>query len=420
MGKEKAGFLTPKAIANRIKSKGLQKLRWYCQMCQKQCRDENGFKCHTMSESHQRQLLLFADNPDKFLDGYSQEFEKEFMTLLSRQFGTKRVQANQVYMEYIKDKDHLHMNSTTWHTLTAFVQYLGKEGKCKVDHTEKGWFIQYIDRGPETIQAEIEKAKKEKMETTDEEKQAKFLEKQIKLAKAGKEAEMEEAEYTKLMRENDDEKVAFNFDSGSCKSGSFKVPASTTVANPLLTSAAGAKRKSKPEDEASDSKKKKPMSAMEEIMLEESKRKEEKEKERLEKEKRKKIHDDDDDDDADDRPWLQKGIVVKLTTKRLGDKFHKKKAIVKEVLDDKFTALIKLIDSGEKVKIDQAHVETVIPAIGKAVLMVKGAHRGSEAVLTELVQEKFCCSVRLETGKSAGKTLRSVPYEHISKLFVAS
>ena len=40
MGKEKAGFLTPKAIANRIKAKGLQKLRWYCQMCQKQCRDE--------------------------------------------------------------------------------------------------------------------------------------------------------------------------------------------------------------------------------------------------------------------------------------------------------------------------------------------------------------------------------------------
>ena len=38
MGKH--GFLTPKAIANRIKSKGLQKLRWYCQMCQKQCRDE--------------------------------------------------------------------------------------------------------------------------------------------------------------------------------------------------------------------------------------------------------------------------------------------------------------------------------------------------------------------------------------------
>ena len=26
---------TPKDIANRQKAKGLQKLRWYCQMCQK-------------------------------------------------------------------------------------------------------------------------------------------------------------------------------------------------------------------------------------------------------------------------------------------------------------------------------------------------------------------------------------------------
>lgn len=44
MGKDgkSGGFLTPKAIGNRIKAKGLQKLRWYCQMCQKQCRDEVG------------------------------------------------------------------------------------------------------------------------------------------------------------------------------------------------------------------------------------------------------------------------------------------------------------------------------------------------------------------------------------------
>jgi len=365
-----------------------------------------------MSESHQRQLLLFADNPDKFLDGYSQEFEKEFMTLLSRQFGTKRVQANQVYMEYIKDKDHLHMNSTTWHTLTAFVQYLGKEGKCKVDHTEKGWFIQYIDRGPDTIQAEIEKAKKEKMEMTDEEKQAKFLERQIKMAKAGKGEDEPETEYTELIRDNEEEKVTFNFDSGA-KAGPSK-PSSTSSVNPLFASATGAKRKSKGDDEGSDTKKKKPMSAMEEIMLEESRKKEEKEKERLEKEKLKNNGGD------GDRPWLQKGIVVKLTTKRLGEKFYKKKAIVKEVLEDKYTALIKLIDSGDKVKVDQAHVETVIPAIGKAVLLLQGPHRGCEGVLTELIEDEFCCSVRLETGKSAGKTIRSIPYEHMSKLFVAS
>ena len=48
----------------------------YCQMCEKQCRDENGFKCHTMSESHQRQLLLFGENPENYLSDYSKQFEK--------------------------------------------------------------------------------------------------------------------------------------------------------------------------------------------------------------------------------------------------------------------------------------------------------------------------------------------------------
>jgi len=59
----KAAAGTPKAIANKAKSKGLQRLRWYCQMCEKQCRDENGFKCHTMSESHLRQMRVYAENP---------------------------------------------------------------------------------------------------------------------------------------------------------------------------------------------------------------------------------------------------------------------------------------------------------------------------------------------------------------------
>jgi len=65
---------TPKDIANRQKAKGLQKLRWYCQMCEKQCRDENGFKCHIMSESHQRQLLLCAQNPNQFQVSFPFDF----------------------------------------------------------------------------------------------------------------------------------------------------------------------------------------------------------------------------------------------------------------------------------------------------------------------------------------------------------
>lgn len=71
-------------IANRIKAKGLQKLRWYCQLCQKQCRDENGFKCHQMSEGHRRQMEVFGQNPERVVDGYSEEFEQSFMDHLRR------------------------------------------------------------------------------------------------------------------------------------------------------------------------------------------------------------------------------------------------------------------------------------------------------------------------------------------------
>ncbi len=40
------------------------------------------------------------------------------------------------------------MNSTTFHTLTEFVKYLGRTGKCRVDETEKGWFISLIQEDP--------------------------------------------------------------------------------------------------------------------------------------------------------------------------------------------------------------------------------------------------------------------------------
>ncbi|KAL7230075.1 hypothetical protein ACSBR2_008584 [Camellia fascicularis] len=157
MGKNE--FLTPKAIANRIKAKGLQKLRWYCQMCQKQCRDENGFKCHCMSESHQRQMEVFGQNPHRIVDGYSEEFEREFFDHFKRSHCFSRIAATVVYNEYIADRHHIHMNSTQWATLTEFVKYLGRTGKCKVDETPKGWFITYIDRDSDTLFKEKLKCK---------------------------------------------------------------------------------------------------------------------------------------------------------------------------------------------------------------------------------------------------------------------
>ena len=60
------------------------------------------------------------------------------MFLLDLRHGTKRVHANLVYAELIRDRHHLHMNATKWTSLTEFVKYLGRTGKATVDETPKG------------------------------------------------------------------------------------------------------------------------------------------------------------------------------------------------------------------------------------------------------------------------------------------
>lgn len=77
---------TPKYLANAMKSKGLQRLRWYCQVCEKQCRDENGFKCHATSEGHLRQMLVVGENAGRHISDFSSTFQSEFVTLLSRRY----------------------------------------------------------------------------------------------------------------------------------------------------------------------------------------------------------------------------------------------------------------------------------------------------------------------------------------------
>ena len=399
MGKEKAGPLTAKAISNRIKAKGLQKLRWYCQMCQKQCRDENGFKCHCMSESHQRQLLLFADNPDKFIDTFSKEFEDDFMLLLRRRFGTRRVHANVVYQEYISDRNHLHMNSTQWETLTEFVKWLGREGKCKVDNTEKGWFITYIDRDPETLARQKATENKEKMEMDDDEKTAKFIEKQIEreLFRKGDQAE---SCPTELERSNEEEKVAFSLTSTKAvESGAEKGAPKATSSRATISKPSPLVNMSKTVDKDGKKKEKETLkrkSALDEIMKEEEAKKAKKESLRKEN-------------------WLAKGIVVKVVHKRLGEKYHKKKAVVKEV-KELFTGIVKMIHNGDVLKVDQTHLETVIPAIGRPVLILNGRWRGHKGTLLSLDEKAFSVSVEIEEGEHKGRIVDKLPYEDISKL----
>lgn len=56
------------------------------------------------------------------------EFHSGFFSTLRRSFGTKRVLANTVYCEYIKERQHVHMNATRWVALAGYVRWLGSQG----------------------------------------------------------------------------------------------------------------------------------------------------------------------------------------------------------------------------------------------------------------------------------------------------
>ncbi|KAI0357576.1 zinc finger protein RTS2 [Trametes cingulata] len=238
---------TPKYIANKMKAKGLQRLRWYCQVCQKQCRDENGFKCHAQSESHLRQMLVVGESAGKHIADFSAQFQHDFVQLLSRRFGTKRVKANTVYQEFIQDRNHLHMNATRWVTLTEFVKHLGRTGVARVDETEKGWFIAWIDNSPKALAKQEASMKKERMTMSDEQRERMLIEEQIERAAAEAEAsgskpeQSPPAEELGLKRDESTEKVVLSLtpktpalvSSSTGASSGIKLNALKPAANPL-------------------------------------------------------------------------------------------------------------------------------------------------------------------------------------------
>lgn len=294
---------TPKYLANKMKSKGLQRLRWFCQVCEKQCRDENGFKCHTQSEGHLRQMLVVGEHAGKHIQDFSAQFQSEFVALLSRRFGTKRVKANTVYQEYIQDKSHLHMNATRWVTLTEFIKNLGRSGIARVDETEKGWFLAWVDNSPQALAKQEAAMKKERLTMSDEQRERILIAEQIERATAEGDGQDEEAEKVKgieegLKRDEKTEKVVLSLSlkPSASSSTSESTPAAAPLkinplkgpsvnplkgptSNPLKRPnvfkssplASGSSSKSK--EDAKDNSKKRPLSALESIILEDKERK---------------------------------------------------------------------------------------------------------------------------------------------------
>lgn len=357
-----------KAISNRMKSKGLQRLRWYCQMCNKQCRDENGFKCHLTSEGHLRQMRLFAENPNKFVDEFSKDFERGYLEVLSHRHGTKRVLANRVYQEYIADKNHVHMNSTCWSSLTAFCMYLGKEGKAVVDETEKGWFVQYIDRDPLVLKRQLQDAQRKQNDMDDAEYMRKMIDAQMQAAAlaagyASDENE-EDAYLTHSLQRSDDNATPISLDlktftsnSNSRKRSLIQCSGFDDEDSDTEPTIATTQAQTNGEQVQPPPKRK---SNMELLIIDAEKRK----TQELQQMDAKDRHDN----------WLHTGIIVKILNKTLLDgEVYKRKAIV-EKIRDKYVGVLRILPSSSsssstssksdtRVLLDQVELETVIPKV---------------------------------------------------------
>ncbi|XP_026333668.1 DNA/RNA-binding protein KIN17, partial [Hyposmocoma kahamanoa] len=281
-------------------------------------------------------------------------------------------------------RDHLHMNATQWETLTEFVKWLGRESKCVVDETEKGWFVAYIDRDPAAIAAQEAKAKKEKMDKDDQERMLEFIQKQVERGKK-EGTTSEEPTYSEFKRESSQEKLTLNINLK--RKTEDKKPDLTTSALKLKTKEDTSSKKQKTEE-------KNRQSALDEIMKMEEQAKE--------KANRKSY-------------WLTEGVIVKIMTKSLGEKYYKRKGVIEKVID-KYGAHVKLTDDHVKLKLDQNHLETVIPSVGRAVRFVNGAYRGETGLLKDIDTDNYCCNVEISEGPLTGRLVKSVQYEDISKL----
>ncbi|MCL7038466.1 hypothetical protein MKW94_025570 [Papaver nudicaule] len=399
MGKN--DFLTPKAIANRIKAKGLQKLRWYCQMCQKQCRDENGFKCHCMSESHQRQMEVFGQNPTRVIDGYTEEFETTFLDHLKRSHRFSRIAATVVYNEYIADRHHVHMNSTEWATLTDFVKHLGRTGKCKVEETPKGWFMTYIDRDSETIFKERLKNKRVNSDMAEEEKQERTIRRQIERAEQSRplstieEGQKEGDEAEKLLvPKPEGGKIAFPL--GSSFKRAAKESGESSTSKVIFDEVVEVdKVEKKGKGSGALSKGGGGSSVLDDLM---------KDQENAKERNNRKDY------------WLCEGIIVKVMSKDLAQKdYYKQKAKVVKVIE-KYVGELQMLDTKHVLRVDQEELETVIPQIGGLVKIVNGAYRGSNARLLKVDTDKFSAKVQIEKGIYDGRVLQAVDYEDICKI----
>lgn len=107
------------------------------------------------------------------------------------------------------------MNATKWKSLTQFAAHLGREGICRVEETEKGLFVSWIDNSPETMKRRETIMRKERQDKGDEEREQRQIQEQIERAQKNADKEDELDPEAKLLQRKEGEKVKLNIGFGA-------------------------------------------------------------------------------------------------------------------------------------------------------------------------------------------------------------
>ena len=135
---------TPKShyASKESRRRGLQKTRFYCSTCERQCLDQHGYDLHCKSETHiirfRRAVQENGGSLNKLVNNKSNEFHKEMISTLRRHHGFKSVRLNNLYQEHIAVKGHVHLNATRWPSLTAYSRFLAQSGDARVWNENDG------------------------------------------------------------------------------------------------------------------------------------------------------------------------------------------------------------------------------------------------------------------------------------------
>ena len=202
-------------MSDQSKHKGLGKLKFYCQLCSKQCRDANGLNNHKDSESHKAKARLFEADPDKFISEFSEQFESYFIDVLQDISRGDWYAASEAYKEVVKDPDHVHLNATRWKDLTEFLNHLAEQGIVRKRPRDRGGIeIQLIDREREerhNKQLRDEKRKLERASEKETEESEKRMRSAIEVLETDGSLVKQPSAPTELQRTDSSEKIKFSF-----------------------------------------------------------------------------------------------------------------------------------------------------------------------------------------------------------------